>query len=207
MIDPADIDLTALLSQWYGPPARDEVPLPDSCAWLPEPLRRWHRAVRRWEVRVLADHRMPAPEDMRPGADGTAVFMTDHTGDWHWAFSVDEPDGVVNGEPGGPWHANPERLAAFLGHMILKQIFFTGPVRMRAISVPDGPVAEIVAGLEPFDVSSWMWGEPDDRILRGEDLLVEAFRTGPGPGWYVQVAATRTQTLNRLKGIAGVDWW
>jgi hypothetical protein len=207
VVNPADIDLTALLTQWYGLPARDEVALPDSCAWLPEPLRRWHGTARRWDVRILADHQMPAPETVRAGADGKAVFMTDHTGDWHWAFSVDEPESVVNGEPGGPWHPNPERLAAFLGHMILKQVFFTGPLRMRANSVPDGPVAEIVAGLEPFDVSSWMWGEPDDLILRGGDLLVEVFRNGREAGWYVQVAATRPETLTRLKGIAGVDWW
>lgn len=205
MIEPASINLAEFVTTWYGPPGKDATPLPDSCDWLPRPLREWHVLASRWDVPLTSVTSMIPPERIEI-AEGKAIFMVDSTADWRWCFDPDDPYSVFDAELYEPWERNPERLPEFLVHSTVKQVFHTAPATMRAFAVPDVVLTEILGPLEEVAFGAWRWPTPGYRIFMGDNVLLEIIWSEREPGWFVEAAAPDSSTLSGLGNVAGVHW-
>jgi hypothetical protein len=205
VIEPVNIDLGEFLATWYGPAAKDPTPLPDSCAWLPRPLREWHVLAARWDVPLESVTTMIPPERIE-AADGRAVFMVDATGDWRWCFDPEDPDGVYDAELHEPWERNPERLEEFLVHRAVSEVLHGAPATLRAFDVPDEALRDVLGPLEEAAFGAWRWPTPGYRTFMGDQVVVQIVRSGGEPRWYVQAAAPEPGRLSGLGDIAGVDW-
>ncbi|MFJ1932737.1 hypothetical protein ACIOGZ_08690 [Kitasatospora sp. NPDC088160] len=207
MIDPADIDLADFLAACYGPPSRSAVGLPDSCDWLPAPLREWHVLASRWEKRINFMTKMIAPERIRLAGDGNAVFMIDSTGDWRWCFDPANPDSVFEAGLHEPWEKMPERMSQFLVHATIREAVYGATFGTHALSVTEDVLREILAPMREVGFGEWNWPEPGYRIFMGEGFVAMVAKSVPGqPGWDVEVGAFESSTLSGLEDIPGVDW-
>ena len=205
MIEPTSIDLMEFLTTWYGPPGKDPTPLPNSCDWLPRPLREWHVLASRWDMPLTSVTWMIPPEQIKID-DGKAIFMEDATGDWRWSFDPDDPDSVFEAELYEHWQPVPERLPVFLVHSAVKQVFYTATARMRAFAVPTKVLMEILAPLQEVAFGAWRWPGPGERIFMGDNVLVEVVPSEYEPEWFVAAAAPEFNRLSGLENIAGVHW-
>ncbi|MEU0238627.1 hypothetical protein ABZ234_13150 [Nocardiopsis sp. NPDC006198] len=205
MIDPGTIDLAEFLHTWYGAPSRRAAPLPDSCDWLPGPLKDWHTLARRWDTRLTHTTSMIPPEKILP-TDGKAVFMVDSTADWRWCIDPDEPDSVFDAEEYDPVERNPERLADFLVHNTVREAAFGAAARTWAPAVPDEALPEILSPMEEVAFGAWKWPVPGCRIFLGDGALAEIVEVDPDSGWEVHVAAPGFASLSRLENISGAHW-
>lgn len=123
-IDPAAIDLPRFMVGWRGEPDRPAIRLPAEHQWLPEPLKDWYELTARWTSPSMNLKHMLTPAQIK--ATGKAVeFMTDPTGDWIWAFDLDDPQVVYDRELYEPWTRTAEDLPEFLVH--------------NALNLPDRP--------------------------------------------------------------------
>jgi hypothetical protein len=206
VIDPRKIDLPDFLVTWYGAPSRSTIPLPDSCDWLPRPLKEWHALTSRWEKRLTFTTTMIPPEKIRIAEDRKAIFMVDDTGDWRWCIDPGDPDGVFDAERYGPWERNPEQLPDFLVHNTVREVVYGAAARIRASAVPEEILTEILAPMEEVAFGAWKWPTPSYRIFLGGAVLAETVEADPGPGWDVEVVASEFGRLAHLEGITGVHW-
>ncbi|GGV05679.1 hypothetical protein ACIG0C_35905 [Kitasatospora aureofaciens] len=207
MIDPASIELADFLATWYGPPARNAEDLPDSCNWLPTPLKKWHMLTSRWDKRINFTTKMLAPERIRLAGDGTAIFMIDSTGDWRWCFDPVNPDTVFEAGLHEPWEKMTERMSQFLVHGTVREAVYGAGFGMHALSVPDDILRAIIAPMEQVGFDEWNWPEPGYRILMGEGTLAIVAESVPGqPGWDVEIGAFEPSALSKFEDVSGVDW-
>ncbi|MFE6765512.1 hypothetical protein [Streptomyces sp. NPDC057689] len=206
MIDPKTIDLPDFLVTWYGAPSRSATPLPDSCDWLPDPLKEWHTLTSRWEKRLTFTTKMIPPERIRIAEDGKAIFMVDATADWRWCIDPDDPGGVFDAERYDPWDRNPEQLTEFLVHNTVREVVYGATARVRALAVPEETLTEILAPMEEVAFGAWEWPAPGYRIFMGGATLAETVKADSGPGWDVEVVASEFDRLSYLEGISGVRW-
>ncbi|MFI0962788.1 hypothetical protein ACH4S8_15505 [Streptomyces sp. NPDC021080] len=206
MIDPKNIDLPNFLATWYGAPSKSGTPLPDSCDWLPEPLKEWHTLTRRWDVRLTYTTSMIPPERIRIAEDGKAIFMIDSTGDWRWCIDPNDSDSVFDAELYAPWERNSERLTDFLVHNIVREVVCGANARMRALAVSDEALAEVLAPLEEVEFGTWKWPAPGYRIFMGDETLAEIIKADSGTGWDVDVVSPKFDRLSRLEKISGARW-
>ncbi|MER6302341.1 hypothetical protein ABT247_22660 [Kitasatospora sp. NPDC001539] len=205
MIDPASIELPRFLAAWFGPPAADEKPLPESCDWLPRALREWHELVSKWDVDLSFVTRMTPPDNIKV-SDGKAIFMSDCGGEWYWSFDPAMPDRVFNAEFDEPWESNSESMAEFLKHRTVMEVLFGADTRMRASLVPDELVQGILGSAEEVDFGAWQWPVPGYRIFMRGDVLAQIIRCEDGPGWDVDIAAPKAEALSGLREMANVKW-
>lgn len=206
MIDPKSIDLTDFLVAWYGAPSESATSLPDSCDWLPEPLKEWHELTMRWDRRITYTTSMIPPERISVADDGKAIFMVDATGDWRWCIDPNDPESVFDAERYDPWERNPERLAEFLVHHTVREVVCGAAARMRALAVDDETLAKILAPLEEVAFGAWKWPAPGYRFFLGGTVLAEIIKAGSGSGWDVEVVSPEAGHLSRLEEISGVHW-
>lgn len=206
MIDPKNIDLTDFLVTWYGPPVRNLTPLPDSCDWLPSPLKEWHTLITRWDARITYTTSMIAPTEIHISDDGKAIFMVDATCDWRWCFDPNNPDTVFDAEFYDPWEKNPEELADFLVHNTVREVVYGATAKMQAFDVPGETLTQILAPMKEVAFGAWRWPTPGYRIFMGDDSLAEIIKDEHGPGWYVEIVAPEYGPLSRLENISGVNW-
>ncbi|WP_203716953.1 hypothetical protein [Asanoa siamensis] len=204
MKDPRDITLHDLITSWYGPPVRAAIPLPDTCDWLPAPLKHWHTLASRWDARLTRMTSMVPPEKIQVADDGKAVFMVDATGDWRWSFDPADPGTVHDAELYEPWQRNPEPFTQFLIHTATRELVHSVPHRLWTSAAPDAAVAEILSPLEEIGFGAWQWPTPGHRIFTGDDTLVQV--VAADGGWQVEVAAREPTALTRLESIATITW-
>ncbi|HEU5028755.1 MAG TPA: hypothetical protein VFV01_27855 [Spirillospora sp.] len=206
MIDPKNIDLPDFLTAWYGSPNRKATPLSDSCNWLPEPLKKWHKLTNKWDARLTFTTSMIPPEKICVNDDGKAIFMVDATGDWRWCIDPNTPDSVFDAERYDPWERNPEQLADFLVHNTVREVVYGAGARMRALAVSDETLTEILSPLEEVAFGSWNWPAPGYRIFMGDITLAEIIKTDSGIGWDVEVVSPEFDSLARFKDIPEAHW-
>jgi len=206
VIDPKNIDLPNFLATWYGAPSKSTTPLPDSCDWLPKPLKEWHTLARQWDTRLTYTTSMIPPEQIRITEDGKAIFMVDSTGDWRWCIDPNDSDGVFDAERYDPLERNPERLADFLVHNTAREVVYGATARMRALAVSDETLTNVLAPLEEVAFGAWKWPAPGYRFFMGDTTLAEIIKADSGTGWDVEVVSPKFDLLSRLEKISGAHW-
>lgn len=206
MLDPDDIDLTAFLTSWYGPPNRVAVPIPLRNAWLPGPLKDWHELASKWEASLTYTTSMVEPDNIKPTKDGKCIFMVDSTGDWRWSFATNAPDTVFDAEQYEPWEKNPETLSEFLLHNSVREAVYGAKARLRAISVPDDALAGILSSVQEVSFGSWTWPGPGYRTFMSDDLIIEICQHEDGSGWELEIGARNPLVLSAFENIEDLDW-
>jgi hypothetical protein len=175
MINPSEILVEDLLIRWWGQPKRLPPLLPVETEWLPDQLKDHHRMLARWSAVPLDETLLVRPERIRTQS-GKAVFMKDHTGDWMWAFDVDDQDRVFECELGESWEVVPESLSETLLHQFLFDIVMLAPAQLKYDSIEDSAVVEITSRMQEVCFGGWRWPLPGGRIFVGDGIVVT---TGP----------------------------
>ncbi|HVL19227.1 MAG TPA: hypothetical protein VM387_14580 [Gemmatimonadales bacterium] len=206
MIDPRSIDLADLLVTWYGAPSRDERPLPASCDWLPEPLKKWHTFAARWDVQLTSTTVMISPEKVHVADDGMATFMVDATGDWRWCVDPAEPDLVFDAERYEPWERSSETLSELLVHNTVREVVYGARAGKRAVAASDEVLSEVLATMDEISFGPWRWPVPGFRTFMGSMTIAEAIETSASSGWDVDVVAPTLERLSHLDRLPGVHW-
>ncbi|GGQ88612.1 MULTISPECIES: hypothetical protein [Streptomyces] len=212
MIDPMQIDLPAFLRNWHGPSDAPVTPLASSYSWLPAPLREWYELSSRWSTPLITLKEMFTPDQIQPER-GRAIFMQDY-GDQAWAFEVNEPSVVLEGQPDGSWKRSAESLPEFLVHNAIHESAYNTPFWRACNDVPDSRLPEILATLQEVSFGGWLWPRPGHKIFLGEGLIANV---GPAmedrapwgnvPGyWEVQIGAIDAIRLDYLDGMHDIRW-
>ncbi|MFD8810172.1 hypothetical protein ACFV23_01380 [Streptomyces sp. NPDC059627] len=212
MINPMDIDLLDFLNRWYGAPTQAVTPLPPACHWLPAPLRAWYEASSQWDRPLMTIKEMNAPEEIA-SLDKKAIFMTD-PGDAIWAFDVEDPSIVWEGQMHEGWTQSAERLPEFLVHNALNEAAFNAAVRRSWDQVEVSRLEEILAPMTEVSFGGWLWPRPGHKIYLGEGLLADvgpavADRApwGDKPGFAdVQIGSVDSDRLSYIDSIPNIDW-
>ncbi|MER7741045.1 hypothetical protein ABTX34_22430 [Streptomyces sp. NPDC096538] len=170
VIDPAEIDLFDFLTRWLGAPSPQGRPLPGDATWLPEPLREWHSLTSRWNKFPAGVNRVIQPSRIRMER-GKAVFMTDATGDWSWAFDSNNPNRIYEGEPGGEWRQVPEDLPQFLTHATVTEVIALAAFRGLGDQVPDEALDAVLAPMREVGFGAWQWPRPGYRNFMSDSLI------------------------------------
>src|ERR1043165_2393932 len=199
--DPATIQLTELLTTWYGTPSRDAAPSPPSSAWLPAALKEWHSLASQRDIHLTYTTSMIPPDSIRPTEDGKAVFMVDATADWRWSFDINDPDIVYDAEYHAPWSRNSERLSEFLVHNTIRELIFGAAVRLTAFTVSNQALAEVLRPLDEVEFGHWDWPAPGYRTFMEAGTIAEIVEPEAGSGWQVSVGMTRPDLLPRIPQI------
>ncbi|MFJ8747438.1 hypothetical protein ACIRL2_49935 [Embleya sp. NPDC127516] len=206
MIDPLTIDVDGFLIDWCGPPLAPPRDLPASCRWLPEPLRDLHRLVSRWPGPrpYFGLLNMRDPEEIE--AKGRAVtFMSDPTGDWLWAFDLDDPDVVYDRELYEGWEEVDESLSVFLRHAVVQEAMCVGSAR-RWGEVPRDRLEDVLAPMTEVAFGAWRWPGPGRRIFMNDGLVAEVLSLeGPGISRPVPGLVEVSIAANTPKGLAYLD--
>ncbi|WP_158844603.1 hypothetical protein [Streptomyces sp. NRRL WC-3742] len=205
MIDPTHIDLPQFLATWFGPPAAEAKPLPESCNWLPASLRDWHALISRWDEELAFTTRMTPPERIAV-EDGKAVFMSDCGGEWCWSFDPAMPGSVFNAEIYEPWEQDSETMSEFLVHRTIMEVLSGASTRMRASMVSDEHMEYILDSAEEVAFGAWSWPVPGYRTFMRGDVLMQIIRCDDGPGWDVDIAAPEVGMLSRFREMVDVKW-
>ncbi|MGW2883427.1 hypothetical protein ACWDBP_46235 [Streptomyces sp. NPDC001233] len=213
MIDPKSIDLPSFLSSWYGPPSRPATPLPDTCSWLPAPLREWYEVSSQWTTPLTTLKRMRTPENI-VALEDKAIFMAD-AGDAIWAFDVDTPSRVYEGQIHGGWTESTEDLPEFLIHNALHEAAFNATSRRACEQVEEERLDEILAPMTEVSFSGWQWPRPGHRIFLGDGLIADVGPAmedhapwGNKPGFTeVQIGSNNPALLSYVDEMSGIDWF
>ncbi|MGK5683627.1 hypothetical protein [Actinoplanes sp. URMC 104] len=207
MIDPSSIRTDEFLLQWYGAGDAGQFRMPVAGQWLPAPLRHWYELTAGLAEPRGRVKRFLAPEDIR-AEDGKAVFVTDATGDWRWAFDVEEPGVVYDGELYEQWHRNEEDLEQFLTHHAVQEAVHGARRLYWHTHVPESLVPAVVDGLEQIGFPQWRWPAEDDyRYFLGDLIVAEVVPDFGPPGHYqVHVASPDPHRLSYLDQLGAIDW-
>lgn len=207
------ISLSSFLTAWYGPPISPSVPTSADVDWLPEPLKEWYGLSAQWNNELLATRRIRTPQqiDIR---DNLAVFMEDATGDFHWAFRMDDPNLVFDAELGQSWEPSDEGLAELLKHTALSEATFTARSWRECSHVEEAALPAILESMTQVAFGGSRWPTPGGRVYLKDSLLAEVLPAmEPGAAWNVhaghfevRVASPRPELLDFLDEIDGVKW-
>ncbi|WP_034267701.1 hypothetical protein [Actinospica robiniae] len=214
VVDPATIDFHDFLVRWRGSPDTAPRRVEAEFKWLPRPLLDWFEFESQWTRRYQFGNNLYRPEQIV--ATGKAViFMTDPTADWLWAFDLDDPDIVYERELYDGWTEVAERMPEFLVHNALSEAVYGGAVQLWADRFPDEHLDELLAPLSRVGFGGWGWpGAYTSDIHLGDRILAEVtYRTSAEAGprkdpavVHICVAATDTERLDYLDGLAEVRW-
>ncbi|GAA4119381.1 hypothetical protein GCM10022284_75100 [Streptomyces hundungensis] len=171
MINPMSIDLPGFLGDWYGPPCRPVAPLPESCSWLPAPLRGWHEVSSQWLAPLMTIKRMLAPESI-VALEGKAIFMAD-AGDAIWSFDVDCPSRIYEGRLHEGWTRSSENLTEFLIHNALHEAAFNAKSKRACEQVELVHLDRILAPMSEVSFGGWGWPRPGHKIFLGDGLIAD----------------------------------
>ncbi|MYV37585.1 hypothetical protein GT030_01570 [Streptomyces sp. SID1328] len=213
MIDPADINLPALLGRWYGPPDCSEWQVPEGYPGIPHPLREWYSLAYRWEGIRSVEHQIYEPRKIRLN-QGRIEFAADSTGDWFWAVDAEDSNSVYEAELGGEWRLVPESLPEFLIHATLKEAAILASFGRTCSQVPNEILPDVLVGVEEVDFGGWEWPRPGRRMFMNEVLIMEI---GPAMDFraprrnregfsFVRASGISAESLSHLDGISSVKW-
>lgn len=212
MIDPADINLAEVLGNWFGAPASTGQIQVDY-TWLPEPLKEWYSLSGCWQKLRSADNRVYDADRIRI-KDGKAEFVADSTGDWFWAFDLEDSTLVYEAELRGKWQLIPESLSEYLVHLTLLATAALGDFARMCPQVPNEVVSQILAPMEEVNFGGWRWPRPGHRIFMSEVLIADI---GPAMDFRqpwrnregfsaVSVSAIAREGLGYLDDIPSAKW-
>ncbi|MFJ6836844.1 hypothetical protein [Streptomyces sp. NPDC091209] len=212
MIDPPSIDLPRFLANWYGSPDAPPSRLPDSAAWLPEPLKEWHELSSQWTTPLMTLKRMRAPEEIAVKG-GKAIFMAD-PGDAVWAFDPDSPMDVYEGELYEGWEKSTESLSEFLIHNALNEAAYNATSRRACDEVAESRLDDILAPMTEVTFGGWRWPRPGHRVFMSDALvasvgpaLEDQAPWGNRPGYVqVQIGSNDPALLAYLDELGGLRW-
>lgn len=207
------ISLSDFLTAWYGPPISPPMPTSADVEWLPEPLKEWYGLSARWNSALLATRRIRKPHQIDI-QDNLAVFMEDATGDWHWAFRMDDPNLVVDAGLGEPWKLSDEGLAELIKHTALSEATFTARSWRECSHVDEAALPAILESMTQIGFAGSRWPTPGGRVYLNDSLLAEVLPAmEPGAPWNihagyfeVRVASPVPALLDFLDEIDGVKW-
>jgi hypothetical protein len=213
MIDPTSIELPRFLANWHGMTATSSRTLPEKCEWLPEPLKNWYNITTGWTSPIVNMKRMLPPEQIKQ-TDGKAVFMKDPTGDWLWAFDVEDMTTVYDAELHTEWERTAESLSEFLIHNACNETISGAENWRECTQVAVELVPKILTPMTEVAFSGWRWPRRGGRVFMSETLLAEV---GPAmkpnapwedrPGYAeVRVAAIESTHLAYLDEMTSIDW-
>src|SRR4051812_6794963 len=213
MIDPMSIDLPDFLSGWYGPPSRPAAHLSNTCSWLPSSLRAWHELSSQWTTPLTTIKKMVTPESIAPLED-RAVFMKD-AGDAIWAFDINDPSTVYEGQLLEGWTPSVENLSEFLIHNALNEAAFNAISRRAHEQVDEAFLDEVLDPMTEVSFGGWQWPRPGHRIFLGDGLVADIGPAmedhapwGNKPGFSeVQIGSNDPALLSYVDQIQGVDWF
>jgi hypothetical protein len=157
--------------------------------------------------------RMRAPEKIA-AAEGKAIFMTD-AGDAIWAFDVDNPSKVYEGELHEGWLESAELLPEFLIHNALNEAAFNAASRRSCEQVAEEHLDEILAPMTEVDFAGWRWPRPGHKIFLGEGLIADV---GPAmedrAPWgnrigfaEVQIGSLNSTLLAYVDALSDIEWF
>jgi hypothetical protein len=215
VIDPTDISLPDFLSRWHATPDSSAWHLPDDLAWIPDPLREWYCLAYRWEQFRSVHNQIYKPWQLRK-KEGKVEFASDPTGDWFWAFDVEDSSSisVYEAELRGDWRLLSESLSEFLVHATLRQTLTSGKFGRTCSQVPNAVLPRILVDVEDIDFGGWGWPCPGHRILMSESLILDV---GPAMDFRaprrnregfssVRVSAFSSESLHYLDVVTSVKW-
>lgn len=170
MINPRDFDTADFLGRWYGPPSScDRWTVPEE-VWIPEPLKEWYGFAASWSQIRSAGLVVYAPTLVQ-GSNGKFSFMKDPTGDWIWAFDVNEPDRVYEGEASGNLSRMAEGLDEFLVHSTLVQTVYASEFARHCDQLPLELLDGVLAPLDRVSFGGWSWPRPEYFVFLGDSLI------------------------------------
>ncbi|MFF3685981.1 hypothetical protein [Streptomyces sp. NPDC002187] len=207
MINPKDIELSNFLRRWHGPIETNIEHLPSSCDWLPNPLRDWHELTSQWQTPITRMNHMTPPQEVNP-ENGLAVFL-ENQGVRQWAFSVNEPTAVHEGEDVYEMEKITEDLEVFLIHSALYEVAYGATFWRRCDAVPGEQLRHMLAPLArvAFDDSLTSIHLSDHVIAAVDPHMDGRSEWGALPDhWHIQVAATNSNELEYLNQHSGLSW-
>ncbi|MFF1739517.1 hypothetical protein [Streptomyces mirabilis] len=213
MIDPMDINLPEFLTRWCGPPDVSVRQIPSDFAWIPHQLKEWYSLVYRWEKIRSTDNQVYKPRQIRVN-QGKVEFAADPTGDWFWAFDVEDSNSVYEAELRGEWRLVPESLSEFLVHVTLREAAGLANFGRTCSQVPDECLPRVLRGVEEIAFGGWGWPRSGHRMFMSESVIMDV---GPAmdfkaprrnrEGFFsVRVSGISSETLGYLDEISPVKW-
>jgi hypothetical protein len=156
---------------------------------------------------------MRAPESI-VSLEGKAIFMAD-AGDAIWAFDVDDPSRVYEGQLHEGWMESSERLSEFLIHNALNDAAFNAISRRACEQVEEAHLDQILAPMTEVSFGGWQWPRPGHRIFLGDGLLADVGPAmedrapwGNKPGFVeVQIGSNNPALLSYMDEMPGIDWF
>ncbi|WP_234533431.1 hypothetical protein [Streptomyces shenzhenensis] len=212
MINPADINISDFLANWYGSPSSAEQ-RQDSDTWLPAPLREWYGLVSRWNQLRSSSVRVYDPQGIRVEHD-KAVFASDPTGDWFWAFDASDSSSVYEAELRGEWKLVPERLPEFFIHLAVTVAASSATYARQCPQVPNAALPAVLTGMNEVSFGGWRWPRSGHRTFVNETLIADV---GPAMDFRapwrnregfsaVSVSAMSSEALGHLDAVSTVKW-
>ncbi|MFJ6770591.1 hypothetical protein ACIQOV_06400 [Kitasatospora sp. NPDC091257] len=212
VINPRSLDLTRFLTDWYGPRDVPAATLPAAAAWLPAPLKAWFTLEMQWSIPLVISQKMIPCDAIEP-RDGMAIFMTDSSGDWRWAFDVSTPNVVYESALHRAWEMASEELSDLLLHNAIGESVMNSRASRLCSHVPANLLPEILAPMDEVGFLEWRWPAPGCRTYMGDSLVAQVgpsiSRTAPwGPidqYFEVQVGTSKIDGVSYLDGL-GIEW-
>ncbi|MFI1932308.1 hypothetical protein [Streptomyces sp. NPDC020330] len=213
MIDPATINLPNFIANWYGNPDLPRESLPEQHAWIPAPLRTWHEISRQWSTPLVTLKKMISPEEIE-ARDGKAIFMID-PGDSAWAFDMNDPNIVYEGQLYEGWVASSESMTEFLKHNLLNEAAFNAPATRFSEAVNFEALERTLEPMTEVSFGGWLWPQPGHRIYMNSVMVAdvgpsieesEPFGNREGLA-SVQIGSISPKNLEYLDAIHQVEWF
>ncbi|MFE0739155.1 hypothetical protein [Streptomyces sp. NPDC058855] len=212
MIDPASINLSKFLADWYGPPDKPTRQLPADYSWIPSPLASWYQVSSRWERSLVTLKKFYKPEEIKV-TEGMAIFLED-PGEAIWAFNPDSPWDVYEGQLYTPWEKAREPLNEFLIHNAVQEAAYNATSRRSCDEVELGLLQSILTPMTEVAFGGWRWPRPGHRIFMNSTLIAdigpaieEVEPWGDKPGYVsIQIGSSTQTGLAYLDEIHAIDW-
>ncbi|MEU6381536.1 hypothetical protein [Streptomyces sp. NPDC046909] len=212
MIDPIQIDLPTFIRDWHGPSSMPVTPLPSKFSWLPSPLKEWYELSSQWSDRLITIKEFLAPDQIEI-EHGKAIFMEDY-GDQSWAFDVNNPSIVLEGQSDGSWKRSTETLSEFLIHNIMHDSAHNAPFQRACNNVPDSYLPDILTAMQEVTFGGWLWPRPGHQIFLSDGIIADIGPAmddeapwGDKPGYFeVQIGATTSRRLDYLDEMHAIRW-
>lgn len=220
---PLDQQVETFLAHWLGPPSQAEQPVADARpdVHFPEPLRRHHATLARWEVPINRTCRLLHPSDVGIGdvePPEVTVFLEEEQGVQEWGFDDALHVWTREVEDGEPWMSTGADLRSFLvGYELAEWAMGGSPVSAASAWMTPEQATAVVAPLVELPVPLFGVRNSPHRLYGSDDVLA---LVGANPfgdetpetaaGWEVWVSGRRPGVLDwlaDLESVVGTEGW
>jgi hypothetical protein len=213
-------DLSEFLTDWYGPPVREAVPVTLAPVRVPDALASWHAVTSRWSQRAIVSlNHFVDLRDLTIDAGGMEIFWYESQGSWEWGADPNLGDPLVYGRQPGEsfWCSTGQSMSEFLRFATLLEAVEGSRLQGYASNLSDSELDRICAPLQRVDVSGPQGYMPSTRFFSGEMLLARtslevASRSRVSPSASIRsnaliVAALNREALDRFVNTATEAAW